>query len=202
MTQNSVTIPALPAALRWRSAPEDWTFNDSILTIRAGQKTDWFLNPSGGSAPVMNAPALLMPVTAPAILQARVTVEAHATFDAGVLTAYGTDDVWGKLCFERSPQGQLMIVSVVTRGTSDDANSVPIEGNSIYLRLSILDSAYGFHYSHDGIAWHLVRHFGLGGQRDMQIGFLSQSPTGDGCTARFSEIAYQPRKLGDLRSGE
>jgi regulation of enolase protein 1 (concanavalin A-like superfamily) len=201
MTQNSVTIPALPAPLRWRSAPEDCAFADDTLTIRAGQKTDWFLNPSGGSA-VMNAPALLMPVTAPAMLTARVTVDAKATFDAGVLTAYGTDDVWGKLCFERSPQGQLMIVSVITRGTSDDANSVPIDGNTIYLRLSLLDSAYAFHYSHDGKLWNLVRHFGLGGQPNMQIGFLSQSPTGEGCTVRFSEIAYQPHKLGDLRSGE
>jgi regulation of enolase protein 1 (concanavalin A-like superfamily) len=95
-----------------------------------------------------------------------------------------------------------MIVSVVTRGSSDDANSVPIDGNTIYLRLSKLENAYAFHYSHDGSAWNLVRHFGLGGQRETQIGFLSQSPTGEGCTAYFSEISYTPQLLGDLRSGE
>jgi regulation of enolase protein 1 (concanavalin A-like superfamily) len=150
----------------------------------------------------MNAPALLMPASAPCILRARVTVEAQATFDAGVLAAYQSDEVWAKLCFERSPQGQLMIVSVVTRGSSDDANSVPIERNSIYLRLAKLENTYAFHYSHDGSTWNLVRHFSLGGQHEAHIGFLSQSPTGEGCTAHFSEIAYAPTLLSDLRSGE
>jgi regulation of enolase protein 1 (concanavalin A-like superfamily) len=202
MTQsNMVSIPALPKSLRWRSAPEDWAQAEGVLTIRAGQKSDWFLNPSS-AAKTMNAPALLMSVGQLCMLSARVTVDAKATFDAGVLCVYQADDVWAKLCFERSPQGQLMIVSVVTRGTSDDANSVPIEGNTVYLRLSKLDSAYAFHYSQDGNEWTLVRHFSLGGQSDVEIGFLAQSPTGDGCTVEFSEIEYLPQKLGDLRSGE
>lgn len=198
---DTVSIPALPAPLRWRSAPESWSLADGKLTIRSSAQTDWFVNPNTGQA-TMNAPALLMPISSPCMLLARVTVEARSTFDAGVLAAYAGDDVWAKLCFERSPQGQLMVVSVVTRGTSDDANSVPIEGDSIYLRLAKLENAYAFHYSHDGSAWNLVRHFGLGKGSEVGIGFLSQSPTGEGCTVHFGEIAFVPRLLGDLRSGE
>jgi regulation of enolase protein 1 (concanavalin A-like superfamily) len=149
----------------------------------------------------MNAPALLTACNTPCLLQARVTVEAKATYDAGVLVAYQSDTLWGKLCFELSPQGQLMIVSVVTKGTSDDCNSVPIMGNSVYLRLARLESAYAFHYSTDGHWWHLVRYFGLGVGPAVNIGFIAQSPTGDGCTARFSEIAWKPNLLTDIRSG-
>jgi regulation of enolase protein 1 (concanavalin A-like superfamily) len=172
-----------------------------VLTIRSGQKSDWFLNPSAATE-IMSAPALLMPVAQPCMLVTRVTVDAASTFDAGVLCVYQAEDVWAKLCFEFSPQRQLMIVSVVTRGRSDDANSVPIAGNTVHLRLSKLESAYAFHYSEEGRSWNLVRHFTLGAQREAEIGFLSQSPTGDGCTVRFSEIAYAPQLLRDLRSGE
>jgi regulation of enolase protein 1 (concanavalin A-like superfamily) len=200
MTQT-VTIPTLPAPLRWRGEPASWSLDGGTLTIRSGQKTDWFINPSAPTE-TMSAPALLMRTEQPCTLVARVTVDAVSTFDAGVLCAYQAEDVWAKLCFEFSPQRQLMIVSVVTRGRSDDANSVPIAGNSVYLRLSKLERAYAFHYSEDGRAWNLVRHFTLGGQREVEIGFLSQSPTGEGCTVRFSEIAYQPKLLEDLRSGE
>ena len=200
MTQT-VMIPTLPAPLRWRGNPEDWSLDGGVLTIRSGQKSDWFLNPSAETQ-AMSAPALLMPADQPGMLSAKVTVDAVSTFDAGVLCVYQAEDVWAKLCFEFSPQRQLMIVSVVTRGRSDDANSVPISGNSVYLRLSKLERAYAFHYSEDGRYWNLVRHFTLGGQREAEVGFLSQSPTGEGCTVRFSEIAYQPTLLGDLRSGE
>jgi regulation of enolase protein 1 (concanavalin A-like superfamily) len=150
---------------------------------------------------VLNAPALIMPVQAPCMLKARVTSNAVATFDAAVVTVYQTDDQWAKLCFELSPQGQLMIVSVVTKGTSDDCNSIPITGQSVYLRLSVLEKAYAFHYSLDGNVWNMVRYFTLGERKKVEIGFLSQSPTGEGYTSIFSEITFLSEKLSDIRSG-
>ena len=196
-----ITIPAMPTPLRWQGVPQNWTLDsDSNLSITAGQRTDWFLDP-GGSVNVLNAPALLTPVQQPCMLKALVISNAGATFDAGVLTVYQADDQWAKLCFELSPQQQLTIVSVVTKGTSDDCNSVPISGQSVYLRLSVLEKAYAFHYSLDGSAWNLVRYFTLGERKNVEIGFLSQSPTGDGCTSIFSEITFLPQKLSDIRSG-
>ena len=106
-----------------------------------------------------------------------------------------------KLCFEMSPQKQAMIVSVVTKGTSDDCNSIPVNESSVYLRVSVLEKAFAFHYSLDNSLWHMVRYFTLGERKDLQLGFLSQSPTGEGCTSTFSEIVYLPQKLTDVRSG-
>jgi hypothetical protein len=35
----------------------------------------------------------------------------------------------------------------------------------------------------------------------MRVGFLTQSPTGDGCTARFSDVVFVPATLLDPRDG-
>lgn len=204
-TEN-IHLSSFPQPLSWYGSPESWNLSaDSTLSITSGQKTDWFIDPNTGKT-THNAPALLSPPQAGACqFMTHVTVDHAATFDAGTLVVHQSPQVWGKLALERSPQGQLMIVSVITRGISDDCNSVIVDGNSIYLRLSKLDRAYAFHYSHDGRLWHMVRHFALGeaGSADGdRIGFLVQSPTGEGCAAHFSQIAYVPQKLADLRSGE
>ena len=136
------------------------------------------------------------------MLKAYVTVDYSATYDAGVLVVSQADRVWAKICLELSPEGQLTIVSVVTKDTSDDCNSVPIVGKSVFLRLAKLERAYAFHYSLDGNRWNLVRHFTLGGLPEVEIGFLVQSPIGNGCSATFTKIAYVPQKLNDIRSGE
>jgi hypothetical protein len=95
-----------------------------------------------------------------------------------------------------------MVVSVVTNTYSDDCNSVVIPRNEVFLRIARLGQAFAFHYSEDGKYWNLVRHFTLHRATDVRIGFVSQAPTGPTCTAYFSEIAYAPRSVKDIRSGE
>lgn len=200
MTEFS--IPSMPKPLRWQGQPQHWEVSgDGVLSITAGRLTDWFIDPNTG-ATFDNAPAALMPVAGPFMLKARVAVEHAATYDAGVLTVYQAPDVWAKLCLELSPQGEVMVVSVVTRGESDDCNSLIIDGHTAYLRVSRLDRAYAFHYSADGQYWHMIRHFALGAASPTEAGFLAQSPRGESCTATFSEIAFMAEKLNDIRSGE
>lgn len=195
-----LTIPSMPSPMRWHGTPDNWSWDAGKLTITAGRKTDWFRDP-GGAVNVLNAPAVFAPVSGVCMLKARVGSNAAAMFDAGVLAVYQADDQWAKLCFELSPQGQMMIVSVVTKGTSDDCNSVPVSAGSVYLRISVLEKAFAFHYSLDGVVWNLVRYFTLAERKSLEIGFLSQSPVGETCTATFSEIAFIPEKLSDVRSG-
>lgn len=89
----------------------------------------------------------------------------------------------------------------VTRGTSDDCNSLVVDGD-VWLRVARLERAFAFHYSLDGERWHMVRYFGLGDGVACEAGFLTQSPTGAGCNATFREIEFAPRLLGDVRSGD
>jgi regulation of enolase protein 1 (concanavalin A-like superfamily) len=199
---DPVTIATLPHPLRWHGNPQQWQLSpDSTLTITAGQQTDWFIDPDTGTVK-SNAPALLMGVDAPCMLAAQVSANHTATYDAAVLAVYQSSQVWAKLCLELSPQGQVMVVSVVTRGVSDDCNAIPVAGSQAYLRLAKLDRAYAFHYSPDGRRWQMIRYFSLGDDPHAEIGFLAQSPTGENCTAVFSAVAYRSEKLMDIRSGD
>jgi len=195
-------LPAIPAAFEWLQTPVAWAATPTgDLTISAGPTTDWFRDPAGvvnkADAPV----ALFTPPDPNFRLSAQVTVDFAATFDAGVLFLYADAEHWAKLCFEFSPQGEPMVVSVVTRGASDDCNSTVITGNTVYLRVNQQGQTTALHYSTDGQWWQLVRYFTLGVATPVQIGFSAQSPTGGGCQATFAAIRYQPGVVSDLRNG-
>jgi regulation of enolase protein 1 (concanavalin A-like superfamily) len=173
---------------------------DDPLTIEAGPQTDLFRDPQGAD-PQLGAPHRL--IDAPDgdwQLSARVRADLRSDFDAGALILWADEHTWAKLAFERSPQGEGMIVSVVTRGLSDDCNSTVVDGDHVWLRISRVGAAFAFHASADGERWDFVRHFALDG--DPKPGFEAQSPTGDGCAATFSEIRLRAARLRDLRSGE
>lgn len=198
---DTIKLTTIPFELNWNPPPEHWeTTPDSALAITAGAKTDLFSDPRG-EVTIANSPRLLFSPPDVYQLSAEVEVTFGSTFDAGVLLLYAGPGLWAKLCFEYSPQQQPMVVSVVTRDVSDDANGVPIEGQAVCLRVARLRQAFAFHYSTDGRFWHLVRHFSLGTAGPIQAGFSAQSPTGPGCTARFSDIRYTAETLADLRDG-
>ncbi len=201
---DPVTLPAMPATLRWLNTPVEWQVEGhDALTVSAGPRTDLFTDP-GGPDRFANAPALLCDLDGDLdgdfTLSTRVTVSLAETYDAGVLLLHRDPETWAKLCLELSPQGRPTIVSVVTRGTSDDANGFAVDTGDVWLRIARLGDAYAFHASTDGSFWHLVRYFTLGG--GCRAGFLAQSPFGPGSRVRFTGIAYARRTLGDLRGGE
>lgn len=201
---NSFPLASIPVNLTWKNQPLKSTSAAELpqISITTGPQTDWFIHPAGEPVKA-NAPiALFMPDDATFQLQAKVTVDFAATYDAGTIFVYVHDTLWAKLCFEYSPQGQPMVVSVVTRGVSDDCNSVTIEERSVYLRLYQQDQVLAFHYSRDGRYWHFVRHFSLGDLNQVCVGFSAQSPLGQGCEVSFSEIRYTLSPLSDLRNGE
>jgi regulation of enolase protein 1 (concanavalin A-like superfamily) len=196
------TLPSIPSELEWTLPPVDWSASGERLTIVAGPLSDLFTNPATG-IPQDNVPvALFTPPDASFLLSAKVAVDFAADFDAGTLQLRVSPDVWAKLCFEYSPQGEPMVVSVVTRGASDDCNHVVIDGREVYLRVAVTPRTVAFHYSLDGALWHFVRYFTLGQVDEARAGFSSQSPRGQGCAAVFSEIRYREGELRGLRNGE
>jgi regulation of enolase protein 1 (concanavalin A-like superfamily) len=198
---TQTTLDGFPAPLRWFGASNAWYSCEDGLAIGAGPETDMFVDPLGDGVPVLNAPRLVTPVDGDVQLSALVRVDFAATFDAGVLLVWGDETNWAKLCFEQSPQGKPTIVSVVTRGHSDDANSHPVDDKEIWLRVSRLGNAFAFHASTDGTSWDLIRYFALYPVRGLCYGFEAQSPTGRGCTASFHEISLRHERLAELRDG-
>jgi regulation of enolase protein 1 (concanavalin A-like superfamily) len=201
MTQPAFTLPGLPQPQRWDFPALASAYDDGALTITAGPVSDHFNDPTASTV-VANAPRLLFPVEGDFSLWAEVEVDFQSTFDAGVLFAWVDENHYAKLCFEYSPQGQPMIVSVVTNGRSDDCNSVVVEGNKAWLRVSRRGPAIALHWSADGAYWQMVRLCTLQQLGGLQAGFSSQSPTGQGCTATFRQIGWTPAGVADVRSGE
>jgi regulation of enolase protein 1 (concanavalin A-like superfamily) len=192
------------AGLTFSDPSDAWSVEgESTLSGWAGRRTDLFVDPSNGRTET-NAPRLVTPVPRGDFqLSARVGVEFGSTYDAGVLLVWAGEATWAKLCFELSPQGQPMIVSVVTRGRSDDADGLTVDGSAAHLRISRLRGAYAFHASTDGEWWHLIRHFALdtAAHGGPELGFEVQSPLGEGCRATYQDVSYRPVTLNDLRDG-
>lgn len=189
--------------MSWRVAPVSSHIDgEGALTVVAGGQTDMFVDPAGGE-PVVTAPRLLGPAPDGDFrLAARVRATLAHTYDAGVLLVWAGEREWAKLCFELSPQHTPTVVSVVTRGESDDANGFTVEGDEVWLRVSRLGHAWAFHASVDGSFWHLVRYFRLPGTSGpVEVGFEAQSPTGPGCEVTFDQITFAPGGPAGLRDG-
>jgi regulation of enolase protein 1 (concanavalin A-like superfamily) len=199
-----ITVPGVPLTLSWSVPPLGWELSpEGALSVTAGPRTDLFIDPGEAAepSPVLSAPRLLGRLEGDFQLSARVSVDFRTTFDAGVLVVWADDETWAKLCFEYSPQGDPMIVSVVTRGLSDDCNSFVVGASQVWLRISRLGPTYAFHASTDGVTWRFVRYFVLGGRTDPRLGFEAQSPIGDSCSVIFDQVTFTTERLDNLRDG-
>jgi regulation of enolase protein 1 (concanavalin A-like superfamily) len=186
-----------PGEVRWALDPDT-----GAASATAAPRTDVFVDPGTGSATLNAATLLGGPPAGDFRFSARVTVDFAATFDAGVLLLWLDERNWAKLCFELSPDGEPMVVSVVCRGVADDANAFVVSGRSVRLRITRTGQAFAFHASTDGTRWRLVRHFALDTDAAaVRLGFEVQSPTGDGCAVRFDDVRFVPEGLAELRDG-
>jgi regulation of enolase protein 1 (concanavalin A-like superfamily) len=197
--QVPASIPGLPGTLSWQNAPASWHFeNDSkVLTISSGAKTDWFVDPFDGTV-AKNAPILLFNPNADYVLSAKVAVNFATKWDAGALMLWGDEHHWAKLSFELSPDSVPTLVTVVTRGLSDDCNSKELKSDSVYLRIAKSGKTYVLYFSEDGREWQILRTFSLDTELPVRAGFEAQSPAGSGTTVKFSQISYDPHRIGNI----
>jgi uncharacterized protein len=207
MDDDTVEVPELPFPLT-ASHPGVWgRDDDGALLANAPAHTDLYVNPGGAESAdaesMLNAATLLgLPPEGDFQLSARITVDFMSQYDAGVLLLWLDERHWAKFCFEFSPAAEPMVVSVVTREVSDDANAFTVPDRSVWLRVSRLDRVYAYHASTDGVTWRLVRVFVLGSDvSGHRIGFEAQSPTGDGCTVTFTDVRFTASSLAELRDG-
>jgi len=187
--------------LEWQvSPPAGSEIGGSSIVFAAGPRTDLFTDPGGADARA-EAPLLLGRPSGDYRLSARVAATLAATFDAAALVVWASPASWGKLALEYSPQREATIVSVVTRGVSDDANAFAVPEAVAWLGVSRNGETLAFHASVDGLWWSLIRYFTLDGAGDAAVGFLVQSPAGEGVRGRFDQIEWLAGPLLELRDG-
>ena len=200
---TDLVLPGVPFPLEPSGSPAvQAVVSAGMLTLTGGAKSDLFIDPAGEEGARPDAGRLTgLPGDRDFTLAAQVSVRFANVFDAGVLLLYLSERRWAKLCYELSPQRRPTAVTVVTRGTSDDSNSFETAGGPLWLRITRSGRAWAFHASEDGAWWRLLRYFTLGEASGARVGFLAQSPTGQGCTAVFDSIMYKPVAPTDLRDG-
>jgi regulation of enolase protein 1 (concanavalin A-like superfamily) len=200
---TALNLPGLPFALSPEGdPPAGCRILRGELTLTGAASTDLFIDPAGSVTPPPDAGRFIgLPPAGDFTLRAQVSVEFASMYDAGVLLLWADAEHWAKLCFEYSPQRVPTAVTVVTRQTSDDCNSFEVDGNSLWLRVTRSGDAWAFHASTDGAWWRLLRYFTLGNTGLVRVGFLAQSPTGEGCAATFAQIGFGTGAPSNLRDG-
>ncbi|MGB0121812.1 MAG: DUF1349 domain-containing protein [Silvibacterium sp.] len=148
--QQVSAFAGLPGGLSWQNAPVTWHIEQRRnLAITSGPKTDWFVDPFDGTV-ANTAPILLFQPGANFVLSAHVKASLKIKWDAGAIMLWADDHHWAKLSLELSPQGKPTMVTVVTRGLSDDCNSIAVTGSAVYLQVAKSGQAYVFYSSEDG----------------------------------------------------
>jgi hypothetical protein len=205
-TPQKLELPGLPSGQSWRHTPVSAEAKDGVLTIAAGANTNWLISPFDGATDD-NAPTLLVPVQGDFVLSAKITHDFDSLWDAGALVLFANDTTWAKFCFEKSDRGNPTVVSLVTRGLSDDSTAYAVQGHSIYFKIAKVGKVFFFYASGDGRKWTTIRLFTLNEGKDykpgeLRVGFLAQSPRGKGASVRFERIQFTPHQIADMWSGE
>jgi len=193
---QEVRLNAIPYLMNFQNSFINYkVISDNSLEINAPGHTDLFISPDGGYA-INKSPGLLFKPDSDFILTAKIKLEFKSKWDAGALLVFNDAKHFAKFCFESDFRGSARVVSVVCNETADDCNSMAINKNEIFYRItgSTKGKTFGFYYSTDGKSWFPIRSFKLDKTDDIKIGFSAQSPSGDGCLVTFSNIDLQQRK--------
>lgn len=187
---------------KWINKADSFTEEDGRITIRAGEKTDYFCDP-GSDYDAANSPFYVFEVENDFTFECKVKPQFNATYDGGLIMLYINDKKWVKFALENTDLGYPQAVSVVTNETSDDSMGEKIESDSIYLKISKKGNVVGLHFSEDAKSWKMVRifKFVIENNETAYVGISSQSPAGDGCTCEFTDYKFNKTTVADMRKG-
>jgi len=190
----------LAAGLEWLHEPPEWFIDDKGLTIVPAGGTDFF-HPYDGRATNDNCCLLYKKISGDftAATQVKATLEDFG--DAAAMTMRVSESQWAKICVERSPIGDISLVSVVTDPWSDDANSELLETAECHMRVTRKGNNFGMHYSLDGKVWRLIRAYSMEMPEEVMVGIHVQAPFTPGARGTFSSLTYSSEPVADLRSG-
>ncbi len=202
MTFTSLlTDTGIDKRLTWLDEPEAWRFDRGSLYVDPPTDTDLFRAPDG-SHNRDNAPFLHTTIAGDFTVVVRLGARLFGFGDAGAITVRTSETKWAKICLERSPIGDVSIVTVVTDGVSDDSNGELLVHPECYLRVTRWGDTYGMHHSVDGKTWRFSRTFTRDFGDEVMVGISAQAPFTEGCAVEFLSFDLANSAVQDFRSGE
>jgi regulation of enolase protein 1 (concanavalin A-like superfamily) len=193
---DTVKISSIPFNLYWENHAIDFSSSENGVTITAGAQTDMYRAPDY-SYNMNNAPQLLFNADENFVLTASIEHGFNNKWDAGAIVIKSDSLNYIKYCFEKDYIGTNRVVSVVTRGVSDDCNSVEVKSTRIFFKAAKSGNLVLLYYSEDGTKWYLVRASLMDFKGTVKAGFLAQSPAGEKNKVTFSNIKYEVKIITD-----
>jgi regulation of enolase protein 1 (concanavalin A-like superfamily) len=181
----------------WINKSEIKIENDKVF-IKSTNRSDFFCNPVDGVS-ISNAPFYYREIERDFLISARVKPAFKSTYDACTIFVYSDEKHWLKTAFENTDFGTHAIVTVATNNYSDDANSVNIKEDDVYLQIIRKGDVFACHYSTNGKDFYMARLLRLALPATVKVGISAQSPTGEGQIMEFSNLKITKTLPKDIR---
>ena len=186
---------------QWLNPPPQASFEGGSLTVVASPETDFFIDPENGNSSA-SAPVLWRAIEGDFVATALVEPDFSDTWHAVALMVLIDDQNWIKFAFENSDATGPSIVSVVTRGVSDDANGVVLsDTQKVWLKLIRKGDVYAMHWSLDGENYRMTRVAKMATAASLKVGVEAQSPLKGGATHRIHHLSIEPKTVENVRTG-
>lgn len=199
--RRPIRIPGIPKAAQWVNPPTAFAITHQGLEIVASEATDKYIA-ADGSFLTDSANRLVFEADPDFILSASISHPFDNKWDAGGLILEGDAENWIKFCFEKDYTGAHRVVSVVTKGMSDDSNSIAFGTHAAYFQMAKIGDVVFLYASETGRDWYLVRIVNFKFDGKLQIGFLAQTPEGKSNRVAFRQIKYSPTAMKDFWKGK
>lgn len=172
------------------------------IELTSPARSNYFYSPDGKTNKA-DAPLLLTEINNRESFTfiAKVEPQFIATFDGGALFLYADNTHWLKLAYEMDEEMNSRIVSIRTRGKSDEAIHSIILPQDVYLKISSDTQQVGLYYSYDKEIWNLARLMENNFPQQLFVGLSTQSPSGEGNHTLFKDISLSGKPIRDFRMG-
>lgn len=134
-------------------------------------------------------------------MKVKVSHDFKNIYDSASVMIMKDLECWAKACFEYTDFNTHAVVSVVTNGSSDDANGCNLEGTTAWLQICRVGNDFAFHYSVDGEHFYMMRYFYLPVDSVIKVGLLAQAPLGDGGARVYEHLSIEKRTVKNIRMG-
>lgn len=162
----------------------DYLNNDKVI-VKSEKNTDFYFNKSEKK---LTGDFVYKNFQKDFVLIAEIHPLCNKTYDAAGIMIFETNDTWSKFVVEQIDETNLNIVSMVTNGLSDDVVGEKLRTDSIFLKVQSINNIIQFYYSYDNEHYIKHRTFYKEFSCIPKVGFVSQSPNGNGTEAKVEKI--------------